>query len=155
MSKPPLYEQTLIAVVQRAEQAEAEVAALREQVAAVEKLHFARGRNILGRPVCNECSPLQPMPCPTLRALGFSGSQEGKPKREAATAASDMCPRCHGDNSDPWGLCSKCQETPEPTCKHGRTEPHLTPNGLAGVAGEMGSPYSCPGPLGGRQETGE
>lgn len=40
-----------------------------DALAAVLRIHFARGRNILGDPVCNECSPLQPMPCPTIRAM--------------------------------------------------------------------------------------
>ncbi|MFI9331952.1 hypothetical protein ACIGZJ_30975 [Kitasatospora sp. NPDC052868] len=46
----------------RAEQAEARLAAVRA-------LHFTRGRNCHGDPVCNECSPLQAVPCPTVRAL--------------------------------------------------------------------------------------
>ncbi len=46
----------------RLEQAEARIAAVRA-------LHYTRGRNPVGQPVCNECLPLQPMPCPTLRAL--------------------------------------------------------------------------------------
>lgn len=27
-----------------------------------------------------------------------------------ATAASDMCPRCKGDNSDAWALCAACED---------------------------------------------
>lgn len=46
----------------RAEKAEAATARVRA-------LHYTRGRNILGEPVCAECSPLKPMPCPTLQAL--------------------------------------------------------------------------------------
>jgi hypothetical protein len=28
-----------------------------------------------------------------------------------ATVASDMCPRCKGDNSEAWALCARCAET--------------------------------------------
>lgn len=27
---------------------------------------------------------------------------------EAATAAADMCPQCHRDNTQPWDLCADC-----------------------------------------------
>lgn len=37
------------------------------RLAEVLALHYARGRNIHGDEVCNECSPLRPMPCPTGR----------------------------------------------------------------------------------------
>lgn len=47
----------------------AEIKRLREALQAVRGLHFTHGRNIFGDRVCNECSPLQPMPCPTARAL--------------------------------------------------------------------------------------
>lgn len=36
---------------------------------AVLELHVIRGRNIWGDPVCNECSPVQPFPCPTVKAI--------------------------------------------------------------------------------------
>lgn len=38
-------------------------------VRAVLDLHYVRGRNIHGDPVCNECSPIRPAPCPTVRAI--------------------------------------------------------------------------------------
>jgi hypothetical protein len=54
-----------------------DMAALLGAVRAVLALHFIRGRNILGDPVCNECSPLQPYPCPTVDAI--NAALEGKP----------------------------------------------------------------------------
>lgn len=35
-------------------------------------------------------------------------------RSQAATAAADMCPQCHEDNVEPWGMCANCagrQET--------------------------------------------
>lgn len=51
-----------------AAEADAANEGLGKRLAAVLALHYARGRNIHGDEVCNECSPLRPMPCPTVRA---------------------------------------------------------------------------------------
>ena len=34
-------------------------------------LHHPNGRNILGYPVCDACTPLKPTPCPTVRLLAL------------------------------------------------------------------------------------
>lgn len=31
-------------------------------------------------------------------------------QQRAATVAADMCPRCKGDNTEAWSLCSKCEQ---------------------------------------------
>lgn len=48
----------------------ADIAAKRTIIA----MHFANGRNILGYPVCDACTPLKPVPCPTLRLLALAYS---------------------------------------------------------------------------------
>lgn len=48
----------------------ADIAAKRAIIA----LHHANGRNILGYRVCDACTPLKPMPCPTLRLLAWAYS---------------------------------------------------------------------------------
>lgn len=83
--------------LRQTQKAEADLAAAVAKLRAVEALHFTRGRNILDQPVCNECSPLQPMPCPTLRAL-----------------------------ADPVGLPTTDEPTCEPQklCEHGWNRAH-------------------------------
>ena len=49
--------------------APSDTARLLAAIDGVLSLHYVRGRNLLGEPVCSECIPLRPFPCPTVAAV--------------------------------------------------------------------------------------
>lgn len=75
----------------------------RARLAAARALHFTRGRNIHGDSVCNECSPLQPMPCPTLRALDGAQQLPATPEPlPAEPTNAEYCPECRERTDLPY-----------------------------------------------------
>jgi hypothetical protein len=137
----------------------AERDALRAAIQAATELHFTRGRNILGQPVCNECSPLQPVPCPTIRALAAAAvgdtGQADEPQRPRATTPIPDA-RASGGSLGSW-LADQSRRAADakfragqvvpqqpawPLCEHGFDDAH-----------ELYED-ACPGPVG-QDTTGE